>query len=217
MPVISREKIPFISKDGSKEFTRELKVSSVGTFSVLLPADVTEALNIKELWAQSRTDLLQKWNDTIAAFNALKAETRKIIAYEVRLWGDIERDGRNPIRFGDTNENAWGSSKPGAGLYLQVGVFNETEIKGANGKSTFRYAEAVSTIQSSVALSIDALNRRQGLRYQTQMPWSAEREAFFVRMAAGLEALILDLHGAFGDKKTALALVDGKRQLTLTK
>jgi hypothetical protein len=220
MPTISRERIPFPQKDGSTEFVREIKVSAVGTFTIDLPADVVEALDVETLYAQTKTDVLKKWDETIAKFRQKKAVTKKIIAYRFALWGNVaarnpKDDGRNPLRWGDTAVSHF-DRRPGLGLALEVSVFNETTVTDEKGRAGCRYEEVPSTIQDSARLCVSELNRRGdelAARWRTQLPWTAEREAFFVRIVAGLENLLLELHDAFGEKKNVLDLVDGKRQL----
>lgn len=226
MPIISRERIKFLAKNGDTTFVREITVGSNGVFHIELPPDVVEALNETTVYGQTKMEAVSKFDEKLAAVARKKATTRKIVAYRVALWGEIgprdpEEDTRNPIRYGDTAVARY-DRRPGLGLSIEAGVFDETEVKDAGGHSGFRYEEAPSAIQSSARICIDDLNSSRNAkelsrRWPTQLPWTAEREAFFVRIVAGLENLLIELHGAFGDKDEVKALVDGKRGLLLLK
>ncbi len=127
MPIINRERIPFPQKNGDVEWVREIKVSSTGYFTIAMPPDVTEATTKTEVGGHSRAEVLKSWNDVLAEYAKKKAVTNRVIAYRVKLWGEIsdrENGGRHPLRWGDTS--AYYDRLPGSGLSIEVGVFDET-------------------------------------------------------------------------------------------
>lgn len=227
MPTISKERIKYVGPKGPSEFVREIKVSAIGLFEIALPPDVAEALNETDVGGYSKSEAVKLFDAAVLKSSTKKAVTKRVICYRVLLWGKIARPGKfgdtNPIKHGDTSDyNA--NQRGGCGLQIEVGVFDETLVE-SGGRKDYRYAEIDSPIPSSVRLCVDDLNRRnaarfgektQNRRWDGQVPWTLEREAFWVRVAAGVENLIIDLHGAFKDEKDALKLIDGKGPLRLT-
>lgn len=210
MPVISRERIPFKAKDGSTEFVRLIEVNSVGTFSIDLPADVTEALDESRVVGYSRKQVLDAWNDALGRFHVKKAVTKKIIAYNIALKGDFEAPDGRPVNRSWRSWQNNGFHSPGAGLCIAAAVFNETTVTDHKKNEQCRYEPVPSTIPPSITLHIESSHQRNGQRWSEQMDWTAEREAFFVRVAQGLERLIGDLCTKFEDSKKVTKLADGK-------
>lgn len=220
MPTISKEKIPFKNKAGETvDFVRELKVTSYGTFSVDLPPDAVEVLNVKTAYGQSRAECLKNFNGFMADYASRSSIRKRIIAYKVNLDGEIERDGAPALsKWADYHDHY--SKVEGLGLAIRVGVFDEVAVDQPNehrkGKMTtvYRYEAVPSKLPKSVALTeLAHRGDRETREWETKMPWSQEREDFWVRVSLGLERLILDLAGSFADRKKTLKLADGKATL----
>ncbi len=215
MPTISKEKIPFAAASGETIFVREIKITSYGTFSIELPPDVVLALNTQTVYGQTMAEVKVAFNEALANYRKRKATKKKIIAYKVTLDGEIERDGKPALsRWGPYHDHY--SKIEGIGLAMQVGLFWEIEVERPNdnrkGLTTeYRYEEIEGSFPKSVRVT-DLANRgdRETRHWDGQMDWTAEREAFWLRVATGLERLILDLAQNFSDRKTINKLADGK-------
>lgn len=219
MPTISKERIPFPQKNGDATFLREIKVSAVGTFTISLPPDVTEAINEDTVYGQTRTEVLEKWDDAIRRFHARKAVTTRIIAYDFSVFGSICNDPSNPqrdlLRRRGTGYFRSNDAR-GLGIALAVGVFDQTEVRDAKQKPTYRYAEVLDQFPRSVRLIDDALNSRDGRKWQAQMPWTEERQRFFLRLVTGMEGLVLDLFSLLDEANETARFADGSKKFLPT-
>lgn len=182
-------------------------VDSKGNFTAKLPIAVKEALEEGEVRADNLHDCEQNFREALERFEKSQTTKRRVILYKVQatawIWNDSEERcvyNEKEISFTD-----------GAAVSIQAAVFDECEIKSPDGSVRYRYDEVVDTKLRQRAVRMCArFNKFPHARHEHQLPYTPEREEFFIKLSRGLESLVLQLN-QLNDITKALAFADSGR------
>ena len=202
MPVVSRvTNYPF-----GEKFTEEIRVDAKGTFSIKLPSQAVSVLGYDEIKAPTLNQLKWDYRDTIDKVKAAATSKRKVILYSVRLHMSVVRDGKcvfaeKQISFAE-----------GVAVQFQVGVYDEyTQV--IDGKTKYRYENLKVDFPAGAAHGAFELGYRgcpRDKRPESILEWTQEREDFFRRCAASMEAVGLTLAQLYDIDRTVKIIESGQ-------
>lgn len=209
MPIINREKTTV--PDGTKniEWVREIAVGSSGTFSIKLPPHIGKALDRTDVYGQTKSEALKKWEEAIKDAQKSKAVVTRVIIYSANISANLPSLGEGKTRRSAVRKTQLGYNI-GIGLAIHADV--RDEVKTANGKGgfSFRYDRVDSTLPAYAGLAETPNNGDR--EYPDRMEWTLQRETFFAGILAGMERLVRDVDGIFnGYSGDFMSIVDGKK------
>lgn len=199
MPKIKSEAI----RIGGVSCLREVKVDSHGFFSAKFPSFMVDVVGKEAATGHSLTACLEMWQAKVLEYEKAKTVPSKVILYQFEANCFVE--GPDGIRLKQL------SFSPGTGLALACGVYEELKIT-LERSTRYEYKELKSSIPAGFSMR-DAMNRRGGEnRWRTQVPWTPEREAWFLGLCNALIGLVrkLDAIANNGEKKLLEAITKGR-------
>jgi hypothetical protein len=201
MGVVTTEKIHF---DGAP-FKKVIRCNRDGLFRIKYPSGLVKALGEPAEAVAKTMDAAEKeFGQRLWDYKQARTSTRKVIVYRINMKAKIWRPEddidlhRKDISFG-----------VGLGVLVWANVFDETRVQLGESGAHYTYA----TVQSELPLSIrdsgefGARVGGRGHKDDCVLEWTAEREAFFCRVAEAMEALCLKLDEMTSDGADGLAQI----------
>ncbi len=188
MAIVSKQKMTV----NKTPFTQVIKCSADGTFTCELPTWVDTALAGPQVPSgDTKHECLEVWHRLVEQFTNSSLEEKKVILFH------FESGGRS-------------MSSRGIGLSVRATVCLEqaTTTKNSQGNPSTKYhyeLERETTIPSSMWDQSDRWSR--GERKENQIPFTAETEAFFTTLAAGLNAFIAKLESLSETPESVLEFI----------
>lgn len=218
MSTVKSEKIRF----EGKEFVKRVRFSSrSGLFSITLPRQIQERMNVGEVSSDTMKGVQAEFKKTVDMYKAAQTTERKVIVYkvEVNAWvwrlpdgapaGSDDDDASvvfqaNDISFAD-----------GCGLTIFAEVMVERTLRTADGEESLSYEEVDEhTLPKSLGLGNNRIADRFGTTEDVRViDWTPEREAWFRDVGLRLEDMVVNVCRTLGDTERALQLMDSGRML----
>jgi len=161
---------------GRKYFQKDVWLDNkTGQFSCKLPEAIAEYLQIKEVRGMTLAEVETEFANMIEAYEEAEVTEKKIIMYQFAY-----------RRAPDTGGYGF---YQGIVLSVSASVFTEKEIRAHSGLVVYKY--------EFVPSSLNEFYRYHGESYgpdtkrkENQVPWTVEREAFFLYVQTNMERLI---------------------------
>ena len=174
---ISYRGLPNDERDyGLKCFQKDVWLDNkTGQFSAKLPEPVAEYLGIKEVRGMTLAEVETAFANMVKAYEEAEVTEKKIIMYAFSYRRDPDTGGYGFYQ--------------GIVLCVSAGVFIEQEIRAHSGLVVYKY--------NHVPSSLNEFYRYHGETHgpdtkqkENQVPWTEEREAFFLYIQTNMEKLI---------------------------
>ena len=194
---VKTEKTWFERANGKTDFIKVFTVDpDSGTFHIKLPAEVVAGLAIDdrngEVHGKTIDEVDAKFKAVLKTFKESREKTTRVILYDF-----------SSINGGHSKGSQFSFSS-GLGLVLHADIFDEIETSTMDGKKRYSYKEVERyDFENSVWLSAfprelkgdrssgGRLYGSRGEQAADRLEWTEEREAFFIKMVAALQGLIL--------------------------
>jgi hypothetical protein len=164
-----------------KEFIQKVKCSAAGQFSCDLPGVVADALDQKEVIGTSLVDVEKLFDKKIAEYNNSEKQEDKFIILNQSLnaWitaGDVGHDAedQDEILF----KESFHSGRHGVNINYNFDIVQRTICNGHTTYKSLRNNDYINTYQIEDNL----------------LPWTQEREEFFISIETALKNILLKLH-----------------------
>lgn len=185
------------------EFLTVVKVSREGKFTMALPEFVAKVIGQDVVEAQTLWEVEKHFHAAVEASAKANTVVKKVILYEVGLQALIQDAG------GKVLVDRKMSFIEGIGLSVWAEIVEERETTLPGGEKKYRYDK----VGSSLRFPRPQYGTTHG-RYEKQMDWTPEREAFFAHICASMEQLILKLSEVCGTIQSLQDFIDAGHQLT---
>lgn len=180
---------------GGVKFFREVHVDAGGNFKAKLPLDVAADLGKDAVSASTLAACLSQWDMAKLEYENLKTTARKVIHYHLEMTVSLDGLHRNDLHFTE-----------GVALDLGVAVYNERKLfsRGTTNTALYRYDHVPSKIP--VTFKPHTPVTYGGRPVEHLLPWTQEREDWFVGLCGAYEKLLRGLAELF---KSEEALTEG--------
>jgi len=195
MAVVSRTEGVF----GRVRIMKIVKFSGRGKrFEIDLPK-MAHIVCGEKVVADTLDEVNKKFKEASEIFISSTERKVKVIVLEFEAEAIIER--KSKVVFKNTS---WGSHN-GVTLTLRCEVYNKHIWTLHNGDIAAKYIETPHSISESASFEYRPNVEREGI---TEIPWTKERERFFVQLVETFEQLILKLNDFTKSTKSVLKVVD---------
>ncbi len=195
MAVVKTETIHFA---GHGPWKMVVKVSPGGEFSIELPEWIIDTLRCPgKVTGHTLHGVETAFRDRRKEYLNANTTISKVIVYKVLDRAKIIRDDRVVLR---ADNIVFGH---GVGVTLGAMVCNEHEITKPDGKVVYRYEHLESTLPKAANVALPFEEKAQFL-----LPWTEEREKFFLYVLTSLENLILQLNELTGDSDKLIDAIE---------
>lgn len=182
-----------------------INVDSGGQFSTRLPAPVAARLGFNVVTGKTLQGCESAYLKALEDYEKSSTNRETVILYDVQA---------NTYILHPTEERLLHKSDSihfchGAAIAVAAMVFNEVQITQADGTIQYDYEEGhgYALNRCSVAKRSDFRIRVDDHPYEHRMPYSTEREQFFIKIAKAMDAVTLQLL-QLSDRDKALAFAD---------
>lgn len=201
MAIVSKTESMF----GKMRFMKVVKFSSkTNLFSINMPAGA-EPVCGKEVTGHSMKEVEKAYREASELFTNSTLVKSKVIVMEFGASCYIERDDKLILEMNDS----WGHSD-GLKICLSCGVFEKHSYKTVNDRAIEEYKE-IHTITDSTAFG--NWGPSPGDNDIVEIPWTKEREQFFLELSLALENIIIKLNEFSQDKKSILKFINKRIKL----
>ena len=180
--------IHYNSTDRQSENFRRPTPPDNERFFIKLPQVVADALGIDKAKAGDQDEVVVRFKELIEQYKCLDTVVNPVILYTIEV---SPKPGAKVTTFSDGTRR----------VVVWAGTYEETVAIAGDGGKRYSYAR----VESPVNFSGDAggkhyfdpvLRRssRDAARFDTQVPWNEQNEAFFVWIKDNLTLLIERLH-----------------------
>lgn len=168
MPVVSKTQHPIT---GDRTFVRIISVDAGGQFKCNLPAAVERVVGQSHVVGTTKAEVERAFSAALKTWR--ESSTRESTVILWRIDGD----------FG-------ASFRTGITLNLCASVFKETVVT-SNGSETRDFDEIGNTLPEELRRGAHEIERlgRYGKSNVCRMEWTPEREAFFAKLGASMQAV----------------------------
>ena len=201
MAIVSKTESIF----GKMHFMKVVKFSSkTDLFSISLPVGA-ETVCGKEVTGHSMKEVEAAYREASELFTNSTLIKSKVIVMEFGASCWIERDDKLILEMND----GWGHSD-GLKICLSCGVFEKHSYKLIDDRAIEEYQE-IHTITDSTTFG--TWGPRPDDNDIIEIPWTKEREQFFLDLAQALETIIIKLNEFAQDKKSILKFINKRIKL----
>jgi len=146
----------------------------------------------------------KKFKDASEIFISSTEKKVKVVVLEFLADAIIERGGKTIFK-----NTEWGNYD-GVSLKLRCEVYNKHTWTLHDGDKVSKYLETPHNISESASFDYTP---SVGYKDTVEIPWSKERERFFIQLVESFEELILKLNDFTKNVKSVIRLVDGGLKL----
>lgn len=206
MPKVKTDTVYF----DDKQYRRNFKVNASGEFSVNFPKVAGELLGCGTvLTGNTLSEVYNLWRAKAAEYKQTQTQTSKVVVFSFETSASIWSEEEQRVVF-TSNEISFSE---GTAVSVWWCPCIEQVVISTDGSKHYRYIND----EGNLVRLCGKADPSHGERVEDghRIEWSEEREAFFERINAGMETLILALASLHEDKAKLLACADGKLSLPL--
>ena len=148
-------------------------------FYITIPAIIADALGQKEVRAESVEACFKAFNEIIKRFETVRTEKSKVILYLVETsagTGTVKEYYRDYSMYS---------------VRFVAGIFTETVMISGTEQKRYNYEPAGDLKgYEQFHFAVTGYTSDGEKRYEEQVPWSLEAEAYFTRLAGRLQQLV---------------------------
>ncbi len=144
-------------------------------FYIKLPQIVAAAVGKEDSRGNTQEEALKSFEDDLKSFRERKIEHNKVIIYTISITPDKTRS----YNTGD-----------GWGVNVWAETFDETVLTDGLGKKRYSYEKIESVLKYPGSIS---MGFRDAKRFDNQVPWTEQNEAFFLWVGDRLADLVARL------------------------
>jgi len=172
-------------------------------FYIKLPQVVADALGMEEVRGDVQEEAEKLFKETIEKFKNLKTEINRVILYDIEVEPHPQA------------QKSFYSSPTGYKVKIWAGTYEETVAIAGDGNKRYSYEKKESQISfPGQDYAVSSRTRREGAKYDHQIPWNDANEAFFLWVSERMVNLIAHL-AALENPENLLKTVNEGRLLPL--
>jgi len=173
-------------------------------FYIKLPQVVADALDETDVRGNDQEDVVKLFEDAIERFKSLKKEVNWVILYDIKV-------GPHPNE--EKKKDYW-YSRSGIEIRVWAGTYQETVAIAGDGvrRFSYEYIESLVNFPGTGKDGSKGPTDRDGLRYDRQVPWTEQNEAFFVWIKERMTDLVAHL-AALQEPDTLIESISAGRLL----
>lgn len=184
-----------------EKFTLVINCNNQGTFSATYPEKVSQALDCQtEACGKTKDEVERAWHKGVRAYKISQVTIQKVILYSVLYVAPGQP--HTGLLYGVT-----AGVPAGVVVSAYAAVYNEHMTTTQQGKVSGRYEYIEGIIPSDphriahCDYHPDSPKLQRKLKAAQVMPWTMEREEFFVKLAAYMTKLGQCFEGMYADQK----------------
>jgi hypothetical protein len=185
------------------QFLAVFNIDASGAFTCKLPDYMAEILGYALVQSDTLDKCQKAFKEATTAYHNAKTVSSKVILYETEATAHIWDKKHERVIYNDKQI----AFTHGAAVSVAALVMDEFVTTHANGKKTYRYKRVADSKLNKSSAGICADFRTLNEYCETQMPWTQEREDFFLKISTAMEAVIMQLQQLRNGEK-ALAIAD---------
>jgi hypothetical protein len=206
MPKVKTEKtsIKVVSALGNVRYKEFIKVTKLnpdnGVFTIEMAVEVLTATGINQATGKTLVEVEKSYDEIMKKFDACTIEESKVILYTFEYDGAIKEGHRSSY------------NTPSLSFKVQAGVFIEKVGTATSGVKTYNYEDVKTELKYPPHVNNYFDGRRtDNDRPEHLIPWTQEREDFFLKIQTGMEYLVAQAHEMQNHQAKLLEAVAGGR------
>lgn len=151
-------------------------------FYIRLPQVVADALGVTDVRGDNQVDVMERFDEAIERFKKLKTEVSRVILYKFEV---------EPLPEGHPKRKEYHhSSNQNLQVRVWAGTYEETVCIAGDGARRYSYEHIESDLLYPGQDYSGPEQHRDGRRFNHQLPWTKQNEAFFQWIMASMTKLV---------------------------